>query len=260
MNISGIEIGGSNPCRFVAEISCNHGGSLDRAFRLIEAAKDSGADFVKFQAYTAEELVSLRGDGPAPEPWGSQGWTMRSLYEKAQTPLEWFPKLFQHARDIGIVPFSSVFGLESLVVLEKCACPAYKIARLDNEKDGLIDAVRSRRKPVIISTDKLDDRAGYWPRADCWLYCAPGYPTDIKDISLPVWFGRQQPESYIGMSSHCLDKRLPVAAVARGCKLIEMHFQDAEESSELEANVSLYPHEFREMIANVRVVEEMISC
>ena len=61
MNIAGVEIGGNNPCRFVAEISNNHNGSLDRAFRLIEAAKKSGADLIKWQCYTPDELVTLAG-------------------------------------------------------------------------------------------------------------------------------------------------------------------------------------------------------
>lgn len=114
LTIGGVAIGPDRPCRFVAEISNNHNGDLARCLRLITAAKDAGADFVKFQCYSPDELVALRGDGPAPEPWGAQGWTMRALYEKARTPFAWFPDLFQYARDIGIVPFSSVFGLESL--------------------------------------------------------------------------------------------------------------------------------------------------
>lgn len=260
LTIGGVSIGGENPCRFVAEVSNNHNGSLDRALRLIDAAKDAGADFVKFQCYTPDELVALRGDGPAPEPWGSEGWTMRSLYEKAQTPLDWFPRLFQHARDIGIVPFSSVFGLESLQTLERCACPAYKIARLDNTNDGLRMAVRSRGKPVVISTAaRTYEFDEYWGMTI--LYCPSGYPTEAKDVHLPTFtrFGPHGQYPYTGLSSHCLDARLPVAAVARGCKLIEMHFQLDDEPSELEANVSLTASQFKQMIADVRATEAMLA-
>lgn len=248
-------------CRFVCEVSNSHNGSLARAHKMIDAAKDSLADFVKFQAFLPDELVALRGDGAAPEPWGSQGWSMRSLYEKAATPLEWFPELFQHARDVGIVPFASVFGLESLVALEKCACPIYKIARLDNEKYDLIDAVRSRRKPVLVSTDKLEEGYGYLPTGDFWLYCPRGYPAKTEDVALPIRFCDQQYKmrGYIGLSSHCLDPLLPIAAVARGCKLIEMHFQLDDEPSELEAEVSLTASQFKAMVESVRHVEEMLS-
>jgi pseudaminic acid synthase len=231
-----------------------------QAFKLIEAAKNAGADFVKFQCYTASELVELRGDGPAPEPWGSQGWAMRTLYEKASTPLSWFPALFQRARDIGLVPFSSVFGLESLQVLEKCACPVYKIARMESGQWGLIEAAMSRQKPVIISSDMpFPNEAHFTHYSASYLYCPAGYPTNASDVRLPVFRQPKGGSPFIGLSSHCLHPLLPIAAVARGCKLIEMHFQLDDEKSELESEVSLTASEFREMVDAVREVEAMLA-
>jgi sialic acid synthase SpsE len=260
VNIGGVEIGQGQPCRFVAEISNNANGKFDNAIRLIDAAKAAGADFVKFQCYTADELVALRGDGPAPEPWGAQGWTMRTLYERAATPLEWFPALFQHARDIGIVPFSSVFGLGSLVVLEKCACPAYKIAKMENGQSGLIEAVHSRNKPVLMSTSEASfGKAGWMFYRAHTMYCPGGYPCDPADVRLPNFGGDiYSQHSHIGLSSHCMDPLLPIAAVARGCKLIEMHFMLDDEPSELEANVSLTASQFGNMVKAVRRVEQML--
>ena len=248
----------ATPCRFIAELSNNHNGDFKRAIRLIDAAKAAGADIVKFQAYTADELVTLRGDGPAPEPWGSQGWTMRALYEKAATPLDWFPALFQYCRDIGISAFSSVFGLDSLATLERAACPAYKIARLDNRQGTLIDTVVARCKPVLVSVDMVDWRShaeGVWH-----LYCPPKYPTPLADVRLPRFgYSDKYRAPYIGLSSHCLDPLLPPLAVARGCEVIEMHFMLRDEPSELEANVSLDEYQFAEMIQRVRQVEAMLA-
>ena len=257
MNIDGIHIGEGSPCRFVFEVSNAHNGSFERALRLIDAAKACGADFVKFQCYTPDELVALRGDGPAPEPWGSQGFTMKSLYEKAQTPLAWFPALFQHARDIGIVPFSSVFGLESLALLERCACPAYKIAALDNGARSLSEAVASRNKPMLVSRRGFG-KYGWRHPDEISLYCGEGYPTPSENVHLP-FFDMIHGSSYLGLSSHCLDPRLPIAAVARGCKLIEMHGMLREEPSELEVNVSLDPFQFDQMIADVRATEVLLA-
>lgn len=265
-SLGGIDFGGdpssfkAGPCRFVAEISNNHNGDFDAAIRLIDAAKHVGADFVKFQCYTPSELVQLRGDGLAPEPWGSQGWTMRALYEKAATPLEWFPDLFQHARDIGIVPFSSVFGLESLTLLEKCACPFYKIARLDSHDRGLYEAVASRRKPVLVSTDMYQFSVGYESENVHRLYCPPGYPTAVSDVRLPQFGGWQYKQrGFLGLSSHCLDLLLPIVAVARGCELIEMHMMLDDAPSELEANVSLPASEFALMVGRVRQAEALLG-
>lgn len=248
----------ANPCRFIAEISNNHNGDYERAVRLIVAAQQAGADAVKFQAYTPDEVIGLRGDGPAPEPWASEGHTMRTLYEKAQTPLDWLPKLFQVCRDMGMPAFSSVFGLESLAALERCACPAYKVARLDNQNRDLIDAVRSRRKPVIVSADH-DDML-----PDCndlfLLYCGKGYPTPRENIRLPM-FGRgwRKGPGYLGLSSHCLDPAIPLLAVARGCAVIEMHFMLDDEPSVIESNVSLTASQFRSMVDAVRNAEVMLS-
>jgi sialic acid synthase SpsE len=259
MIIEGVEIGGPNPCRFVAEVSNNHNGSLDRAVNLIDAAKRAGADFVKFQAYTPDELVDLRGDGPAPQPWGSQGWTMRTLYDKARTPLEWMPILFQHARNVGIVPFASVFGLESLVALERAACPAYKIAKLDNKSRPLVEAVMSRNKPTLVSADTIESGliGGWFPHM---LYCPGGYPCLSEAVKLPRFKeGGWSSPGYIGLSSHCLDPVLPIAAVARGAKILEYHFMLDEEPSELESNISLTAKQFAAMVVDVQATEVLLG-
>ena len=89
------------------------------------------------------------------------------------------------------------------------------------------------------------------------LYCAEGYPTLAENVKLPLFSGDYG--SYLGLSSHCLDPRLPIAAVARGCKLIEMHGMLREEPSELEVNVSLDPFQFDQMIADVRATEVLLA-
>lgn len=253
MRIADVEIGGNAPCRFVAEMSNNHNGSLSTAHRIIDAVATTGAEFVKMQAFTPDELVALRGDGPAPAQWGAAGWTMRDLYTKAQTPLAWLPELFQHAREVGLVPFSSVFGAESLAVLEAVDCPAYKIARLDNAQHWLADAAGAAGKPLLVSA-AAGEWIAAWRRADGVLYCPPGYPTPPADVDLPD-FGVE----FLGLSSHCLDPRLPIAAVARGAKLLEFHVQLDDEPSELEANVSLTVSQFRQMVADVRATEALLG-
>jgi pseudaminic acid synthase len=249
VNIGGVQVGGDAPCRFVAEVSNNHNGSLATAHRLIDAIATIGAEFVKFQAYTPDELVALRGDGPAPDPWGSQGWSMRALYENAQTPLAWLPELFQHARDAGLVPFSSVFGMGSLAALEALDCPAYKIARLDNSQGWLAEAVAAHGKPMIVSEGRSYESVVVAAEKHR-LLCHPGYPSEVR------WLPRGFDEAgFLGLSSHCLDPRLPIAAVASGAKLLEYHVMLDDEPSELEANVSLTTSQFARMVEDVRATE-----
>ena len=238
-DIGGVQVGVGQPCRFIAEISNNHNGNLLLAFAMIHAAKAAGADFVKFQCYTPDELVALRGDGPAPDPWGKDGWTMHTLYEKAQTPMVWFPKLFAYARKVGIPAFSSMFGLDSLAMLERCECPAYKIARLDNQHRHLTRHVVATGKPLIVSADWTDLSTP----ADLRLCCPPGYPqaADAK------WPGSYE-GMWDGISYHGTDPAVPAQCAREGARLVEVHFQLDSTPSELEANVSLTESQFAEMV------------
>ena len=252
MNIAGIPIGSGHPCRTIAELSNNANGKYENAITLLNAAKAIGADFAKIQAYTPHELVALRGDGPAPEPWGSQGWTMWQLYDKAMTPREWFPKLFEHAHGIGLPLFASVFGAESLALMESLNCPAYKIASLDRDAEGLIDDARATGKPIVRSVPYLapgDD----WPN-EAMLYCPSGYPQSVMCLAEL----RDEETGYSGFSYHGTDPMVPVYAVVAGAKVIECHLQLDTEPSELEANVSLSVTQFGHMVREIRKVETML--
>lgn len=265
--IAGVPIGPGYPCRFVAELSNAHNGSLELALEILEDMKRAGVDLVKFQAYTPEELVALRGDGPAPEAWGKAGWTMAALYEKAQTPLAWFPRLVQACRDLGLPWFASVFGLESLAAMEKLGCSAYKIARLDNAHEGHLLAVLSRQKPVLMSDSRevrIDLGRSRIPERYAqqlhFLYCPPGYPQNPTAYGLPFFNGKGCDQSFhwLGLSSHLPDCRLGPAAVARGAAVLEYHVRAARVPSALEEAFSLRPSDVRALLDDVRMTEQLI--
>jgi pseudaminic acid synthase len=259
MRIGSVEIGSGFPCRIVAELSNNHNGDRDRLGRLIDAAKAAGADLVKFQAYTPEELVALRGDGPAPEPWGSQGYTMHSLYEKAQTPLDWFSKIRDHCDRIGMPWFSSVFGSESLAALEAVGCPAYKISHFEYRNDILLKMVRMTHKPMIVSVpvkNEGDMDVYTLPQNIVAVLCPGGYPALVEVMHLRNLFPNGD---FIGLSSHCRHPLTGVVATARGAKCLEYHFHMETEPSELESNVSLNEREFAAMVRSVRQAEVLIG-
>lgn len=234
MNIAGVEIGPDQPCRIVAEISNNHNGELSTCLRLIRECAEAGADFVKFQCYTPDELVALRGDGPAPDPWGSEGWTMVDLYEKAQTPHAWFPNIVAYCESLGIPWFSSVFGDDSLRLLEDLDCPAYKISALDNDSEFAGDMACISR-PLLASV-RADDPVS---PEDFWLHCPEGYPqTEGYDRDVGP-----------GFSYHGDSWREPRAAIANGCQLVEVHVQLDDDPSELEAGVSLTVSQLKQLCA-----------
>jgi len=243
--IAGVPIG-EGRCKVVAEISNNHNSDYDRCVRLVQAARDAGADVIKFQAYTPAELVDLRGDGPAPEPWGAQGWTMGALYAKAQTPLKWFPRLATYCTDNGIPWFSSVFGTGSLALLEALDCPTYKLASLDYGKRSLARAVAHTGKPVVQSCSHVNA-----PRTcDVALWCPPGYP------QAPASFvGRFGARRYAGFSYHGTDPLVPALAAAHGAAVVECHVMLDDEPSELESNVSLTISQLGALVSMLGTVE-----
>jgi sialic acid synthase SpsE len=234
----------------VAEIGNAHNGDLGRALRLLDAAKACGATAVKFQCYTPDELVELRGDGPAPEPWGSDGWTMRTLYQKAATPHEWFPVLKAYCGTIGLPWFSSVFGAESLALLQSLDCPRYKIAALDRHS-RMYRMLVATGKPLLVSTPDIwaDFAASIEYSAAAVLLCPPGYPQPHAHLSTI--------RRYHGYSYHGTDPMVPALAVAAGAKLVECHFMLDAEPCELEAGVSLGEAAFREMVAMIAKVEAL---
>jgi sialic acid synthase SpsE len=253
MNIGPLKVSPGEPCAIVAEIGNAHNGSFGRAIKLLNAARSCEASAAKIQSYTVDELIALRGDGPAPAQWGEQGYTMRTLYEKAQTPLHWLPYLFGHARRIGLPLFSSVFGPDSLAALEAAGCPAYKIARLDNQSGDIYRMVKATGKPVIMSAA----RGETFPHdVDAVLSCNPGYPQ--TDLSFwPQEFEDRAP--VVGYSYHGTDPQPCIDAATIGASIVEAHFMLDAEPSELESNVSLGESAFRRMVDDVRATEVLLG-
>lgn len=237
MQIGDRRLAAGHPCFIAAELSGNHNGDLNRALKLIHAAREAGADAVKFQAFTLEEILALRGEGQAPAPWDA--YTKRDLYTKALTPAEWFPSLFAEARRVGLIPFASVFGEASLAILERLGCPAYKIAKPERSNVPLITAVRATGKPVLISgTD---------------IYCPGGYPCRPEELRL-----RRLALAWRGLSCHCPDPLVGPLAVSHGARYLEFHLTLDDGVPTLDDCVNLTASQFRELVRLTRNAEAML--
>lgn len=268
MRIGHREISSDFPPYIVAEISCNHMGRLDYALRLIKEAKDAGADAVKFQCYTAEELT-LDCDKPdfiiKDGPW--KGRKLYELYEKAHTPRNWFGDLFAYARGLRIEMFCSVFSPAGVDFLEQFNPVAYKIASMEITDIPLIEYAAQTRKALIISTgmasnNEIDEAFNAF-QVDvdvALLHCVSGYPTPIEEADLHRLFELIVDSSIslpVGISDHTVGWEVPVAATALDARIIEKHLMldlPVEEYMPEDFNFSMRPEEFAAMARKARAV------
>lgn len=233
----------------IAEISANHNGDFETAVKLLREAKHVGADAVKFQLYTADEMtIDFQHDDFTIKkgPW--KGRTLYSLYSDGATPREWFPFLFRLATDMDIIPFASVFSKSGVDYLETLDCSLYKIASFEISDIPLIEHTAATGKPLIISTGVAteEDMNEVYRFGAKLLECVSDYPA--TSIQLPDF----HEEGLDGLSDHTLSTLVPALAVARGATIIEKHLTLSRANGGMDASFSLEPDEFRRMVLSVR--------
>jgi len=271
LEINGRRIGTGHSCYIVAEISANHNQKIDQALKLVGAAKEAGADAVKIQTYTpdtltlnSDQLVFRIGEDSL---WG--GRTLYDLYSQAYMPWEWTGKLKAAAEDAGLDFFSTAFDPTSVDFLETIGVPVYKIASFEIVDLPLIEKVAATRKPLIMSTgmatlgeieDAVQTARSAGAPGVALLKCTSAYPSLPEEINL-----RTIPHLSaafhiaVGVSDHTLGDVVPVAAVALGACIVEKHFTMARTDGGPDSSFSLEPHEFREMVASVRIAEKALG-
>lgn len=235
ISILGRKIGPDYSPYVIAEMSANHNGRIENAFRIIEAAQKAGADAVKMQTYTPD-TITLNCDSEDFTIHGGlwDGRILYDLYQEAYTPWEWHKPLFQYAEKLGITIFSSPFDNTAIDLLESLNAPAYKIASFEAVDLPLIKYAASTGKPMIISTGMADEeeiqeaidaaREGGCKELAI-LHCVSGYPAPAADYNLatiPDMIRRH--ELVVGLSDHTLDNTTAIASVALRASIIEKHF------------------------------------
>ena len=250
---------GANLPFFVAEISANHLGNLERAHHLIEAAAGANANAVKFQTYPADTMT-LNLDSLAVSAnhalWG--GKKLFDLYQEAHTPWEWHSELFSHALSLGLIPFSSPFDSSAVEFLEKLNCSIYKIASLESGDLELIKEVGRTGKPTIISTgatqlDEIEEAVSAFLSTGnedlTLLVCTSSYPAEPNEAHLNRISTLKNAFSVnVGISDHTLGIGVSIAAIALGATVIEKHITLKRSDGGHDSEFSMEPSEFEQLV------------
>ncbi len=249
----------------IAEMSGNHNQSLNAALEIVEAAARSGAHALKLQTYTPETMTldldegEFHIDDPA-SLWS--GTSLYKLYGRAYTPWDWHRPLFERARELGMLCFSTPFDATAVGFLESLGVPAYKVASFENIDLPLIRTIAATGKPMIISTGmasiaELDEAVRTARQAGCedliLLKCTSSYPASPENTNLNTiphmraLFGCE-----VGLSDHTLGIGAAVAAVALGATVIEKHFTLNRSDGGVDSVFSLEPHEMRLLVTETQ--------
>ena len=265
MKIGKREISERKPPFIVAEISANHNNSLSRTLKLIDEAKNAGADAIKIQTYKPDTITlkSKKKDfliNNKKSLWF--GKYLYELYSKGSLPWEWHKAVFERAKKNKITCFSTPFDETAVNFLEKLKCPLYKGASFENNHVPLIEKLISLKKPIIISTGltRLNDIKfiiqNFKKRKFqnfVLLKCTSSYPAPEEDTNLKcIEDLRKRFKINVGLSDHTEGIGVAIASVMFGSVLIEKHFTLNKKDGGLDDSFSINPKELRELVVETK--------
>lgn len=261
MKIADKFIGRGHAPFVIAEMSGNHNQSLERALEIVEAAAKTGAHALKIQTYTPDTMTLDLDEREFHISDPNSLWAGTSLYKlygEAYTPWEWHKPIFDRARELGMIPFSTPFDDTAVDFLESLDVPCYKIASFENTDLPLIRRVAATGKPLIISTGmasiaELDDTVRAAREAGCkaliLLKCTSTYPATAQNTNiLTIPHLRELFDCEVGLSDHTMGVGVSVASVALGATVIEKHFTLDRADGGVDSSFSMEPAEMAQLV------------
>lgn len=251
----------NNEVYVIAEMSANHGGSLENALEIVRHAKLAGADCLKIQTYTADSMtIDCDNEYFHIQSGLWNGYNLHQLYEYAATPYEWQGKIKEECEKVGIDFLSTPFDSAAVDFLEDLGVEAYKIASYELVDTPLIENTASRGKPMIISVgmgtiEEIQDCIDACRRKGndqiVLLKCCSEYPTPWEDMKLGnIPDMRERFKVPIGLSDHSAGSIGAIVGVSLGACVIEKHVKlDGVESADTGFSMSI--DEFAQMVEDV---------
>ena len=252
----------------IAEAGANHDRNFDQALKLIDAAKDSGADACKFQTYSSETLYVKN----TPDFAGYVN--INKLIKDIELPREWQKDLKKYCDEVGIEFMSTPFDEQAVQELLDIGVERFKISGFESTDLRFVEMVASSKLPLIISmgigSRSLDFFSLYrvtqkYGNEITLLHCNNAYPTPIEDIRLGMLHEimdkvKKYPRiNNVGLSDHTMSIRTPSLAVAMGASVIEKHFTLDRNLDGPDHPFALEPQELKEMISLIRETEVMVK-
>lgn len=261
------KVGPGHPVYIVAEIGINHNGQLKLAKRLIDAAKDAGANCAKFQMRHLASLYTNAGNPDDPAENLASQYTL-DLLTRFELPPKAMFEAFDYCKTLGIMPLCTPWDIVSLEKLETYSMEGYKVASADMTNHNLLRAIAKTGKPLILSTGmstekEIQESVALLKQLGVQyvlLHCNSTYPAPFKDVNLRYMHRlREIGDCPVGYSGHERGFHVPIAAVAMGARAIEKHITLDKNMEGNDHKISLLPREFKQMVKNIRQVEDALG-
>ena len=248
---------------FIADVGANHDGSLDRAFKLIELAKESGADAVKFQNFIASKIVSKYGfENLNSNSTHQSGWkkSVYETYEDASISQEWTKSIVEKCAETDITYFTSPYDFGSVDHVEEFL-DVYKIGSGDITWLEILEYIAKKNKTVLLasgaaSMEDVNRAVGtilsHNPRL-CLMQCNTNYSTDsnkssFANLNVLRQFSKEYPGMVLGLSDHSMNPATVVASISLGARVFEKHFTDDNDRDGPDHKFAVNPESWKEMV------------
>jgi len=257
----------------IAEAGVNHNGDIENAKKLIDIAANAGADFVKFQTFSADKLVSKSAKQAEYQLKNSneENSSQYVMLKKLEIPTFWYEELIEYANKKGISFLSTGFDEDSIDFLDEIGIPFFKVPSGELTNKPFLEHIAKKKKPVILSTgmallSEIEEainvltNAGLSRNSIRVLHCNTEYPTPMKDVNLKAMLNIADVlKVEVGYSDHTMGIEVPIAAVALGATVIEKHFTIDRNMVGPDHLASLISEELKHMVSAIRNIELAIS-
>ena len=257
-----------NPTVIIAEAGVNHNGSISTAKKLVEEASKAGANFIKFQTFKTEELLTKNAPKASYQVKNTvKNESQYEMIKRLELDYEDHKELIKHCKKNNIEFLSTAFDLDSIDMLNQFNIPFFKIPSGEITNFPYLKHIGKIRKPVVMSTgmaslDEIQDAlnvlisSGLTKKDVTILHCNSEYPTDYMDVNLNAMLTiKEKFDVKVGYSDHTLGIQIPIAAVALGASVIEKHFTLNREMPGPDQSASLEPRGLKAMVENIRCIE-----